>query len=129
MKSRPDGDSKVQELRRRSQNLCCQDLGEHKKQELEQKVRGIEERWTNVTQAAKQALDHAERKCALESQLRSFRDMSENTRAWLEDKQQSLDALDLQADPEKTVTVAQVSQNKTHLRELLEHLPHSIFCW
>lgn len=119
MKSRPDGDSKVQELRRRSQNLCSQNLEEAKKQEVEQKVKGIEERWTNLTQTAKQALDHAERKCALESQLRSFKDASETTRAWLEDKQQSLDALDLQADPEKTITAAQVSQNRTCLREFL----------
>lgn len=114
MKSRPDGDSKVQELRRRCQTLCTQDLEEPKKQEVGQKVKGIEERWTNLMQTAKQALDHAERKCTLESQLRSFKDVSENTRAWLEDKQQSLDALDLQADPEKTITVAQVSQNKKH---------------
>lgn len=123
MKSRPDGDSKVQELRRRCQTLCTQDLEEPKEQEVEQKVKGIEERWTNLMQTAKQALDHAEKKCALEGQLRSFKDLSENTRAWLEDKQQSLDALDLQADPEKTIAAAQVSQSKTHLRELLEALP------
>lgn len=118
MKSRPDGDSKVQEVRRRSQNLCSQDLVEAKEQEVEQKVKGIEERWTNVMQNAKQALDLAERKCALESQLRSFKDVSDNTRAWLQDKQQSLDTLDLQSDPERTISAAQVSQNKTYLFQL-----------
>lgn len=115
MRSRPDGDSKVQEVRRRSQNLCSQDLAEPKKQEVEQKVKGIEERWTNVMQSAKQALDHAERKSALESQLRSFKDVSDTTRAWLQDKQQSLDALDLQSDPERTISIAQVSQKNMYL--------------
>lgn len=119
VKSRPDGDSKVQEVRRRCQNLCSQDLAESKKQEVENKVKSIEERWTNLMQTAKQELDHAERKCALESQVRSFKDVSESTKAWLEEKQQSLDSLDLQTDPEKTITAAQVSQNKTqtHLRK------------
>lgn len=111
MKSRPDGDSKVQEVRRRGQNLCSQDLVEPKKQELEQKVKGIEERWTNILHGAKDTLDHAEKKCALENQLRSFKDMSDTTRAWLQDKQQSLDTLDLQTDPERKISVAQVGQN------------------
>lgn len=115
MKSRPDGDSKVQELRRRSQKLCSLDLVEAKKQEVEQKVQGIEERWTNVMQSAKRALDQAERKCALENQLRSFKDASDNTRTWLQEKQQSLEALDCQSDPEKTISAAEVSHNKMYL--------------
>lgn len=109
MKSRPDGDSKVQELRRRSQNLCSQDLVEAKKQEVQQEVKVIEEQWTNIMQSAKRALDQAERKCALEQQLKSFKDSSDNTRAWLREKQQSLDALDPQSDPERTISAAQVS--------------------
>lgn len=117
MKSRPDGDSKIQEVRRRSQNLCSQDLVEPKKQEVEQKVKAIEERWTDVMHSAKQALDHAERKCALENQLRSFKDVSDTTTAWLQDKQQSLDALDVQSDPERKISAAQVSQDKTHFTQ------------
>lgn len=123
MKSRPDADSKVQELRRRSQNLCSQDLAETKKQEVEQKVKAIEERWTNVMQSAKQALDHAERKCALENQLRSFKDASDTTRAWLQDKQQSLDALDPQSDPERTISAAQVSLMESHHISLADIAP------
>lgn len=114
MKSRPDGDSKVQEVRRRSHNLCSLDLLEAERHEVEQKVKGVEERWSDVMQSAKGALDQAERKCALERQLRSFRDVSDTTRAWLQDKQQSLDALDLQSDPERTIGVAQVSPNATY---------------
>lgn len=89
--------------------MCGLDLEEHKKQELQQKVRGAEEQWMRVTQNAKQALDQAERQCALEAQLRDFKDLSENTRTWLEDKEQSLVSLDSQTDLEKTITTAQVS--------------------
>lgn len=112
MSSKPKGDSKLQELRRRGQSLCGQDLEEHKKQELQQKVRGAEEQWTRVLQNAKQALDQAERQCALEVQLRDYNALRENTRTWLEDKQQNLVSLDLQTEPEKTINTAQVSLNK-----------------
>lgn len=109
MTSRLEGESKLQELRRRGQSLCDQDLEEPKKQELQQKVRAAEEQWTSLMQTAKQALDQAERRCALEGQLRDFKALSENTRTWLEDKRQSLDSLDRQTDPERTINTAQVS--------------------
>lgn len=112
MSSRADGDSKVQEFKRQGQNLCSQDLEEPKKQEVQQKVKGVEERWTSLMQTAKQTLDQAERKCALESQLRNFKAMSESTRAWLDDKQCSLNSLGHETDPEKTRNIAQVSRNK-----------------
>lgn len=115
MSSRPDGDSKVQELKRQGHNLCSQDLGDPKKQEVQQKVQGVEEWWTNLMQTAKQTLDQAESKCALESQLRNFKAMTEDTRAWLDDKQRSLDSLDHETDPEKTRNTAQVSRNKRHV--------------
>lgn len=109
MSSTSEGDFKLQELRRRGQSLCGQDLEEHKKQEVQQKVRGAEEQWTRVMQNAKQALDQAERQCALEGQLRDYEALRDNTRAWLEDRQQSLVSLDSQTDPEKTINTAQVS--------------------
>lgn len=89
--------------------MCGQDLEEHKKQEVQQKVRGAEEQWTRVMQNAKQALDQAERQCALEGQFRDYEALRDNTRAWLEDRQQSLVSLDSQTDPEKTINTAQVS--------------------
>lgn len=126
MSSRPYGDSRVRELKRQGQNLCSQDLGEPKKQEVQQKVKGVEERWTNLMQTAKQTLDQAERKCALESQLRNFKAMSENTRAWLDDKQRSLDSLSHETDPEKTRNTAQVRRNKrhVHLSKFIDVLLH-----
>lgn len=109
MSSKPEGDSKLLELRRQSQSLCGQDLEEHKKQELRHKVSEAEERWTSVVQTAKLALDQAERQCALEGQLMDFKVLSETTRSWLQDKQQSLDSLDRHTDPERTINTAQVS--------------------
>lgn len=111
MSSKPEGDSKLQELKRRGQSLCGQDLEEPKKQEVQQKVRGAEEQWTRVLQNAKQALERSERQCALQGQLRDYEALRENTRTWLEDKRQSLVLLDSQTDPEKTVNTAQVSFN------------------
>ncbi len=111
MSSKPEGDSKLQELKRRGQSLCGLDLEEHKKQEVQQKVTGAEEQWTRVLQNAKQALDQSERQCALQSQLRDYEALRESTTTWLEDKQQSLVFLDSQTDPEKTIKSAQVSLN------------------
>lgn len=115
MSSKPEGDSKILEVRRRGQSLCSQDLEEPQKQELQQKVRGTEEQWMSIMQTAKQALDQAERQCALEGQLRNFKALSQNTKTWLEDKQQSLISLDHQTDPERTINTAQVSLNKTKI--------------
>lgn len=97
--------------------MCSQDLEEPQKEELQQKVRGAEEQWMNIMQTAKQALDRAERQCALEGQLRNLKALSQNTRTWLEDKQQSLVSLDHQTDPEKTINTAQVSLNKTNIHQ------------
>lgn len=111
MSTKPEGDSRLQELKRRGQSLCGQDLEEHKKQELKKKVRGAEEQWMRVMRDAKRALDQAERQRALDGQLRGFKELSQNTKSWLEDKKQSLVSLGGQADPEKTISTAQVSLN------------------
>nr|XP_020467229.1 uncharacterized protein LOC109966618 [Monopterus albus] len=130
LSSKSEGDSKLQELRRRGQSLCGQDLEECKKQEVQQKIKGTEEQWTGVMLDAKQAWDQAKRQCALEGQLRDYEVLKENTKTWLEEKQQSLVSLDRQADPEKTVNTAQtvlsckpVGDSKlTELRRLSQSL-------
>nr|XP_033499149.1 nesprin-2 [Epinephelus lanceolatus] len=107
MSSKPEGDSRIQKLRRRGQSLSGQDLEEPKKQEVQQKVKGAEEQWTRVLQNAKEALDQAEKQFALEGQLKEYEALKENTKSWLEDKQQSLVSLDSQTDPEKIISTAQ----------------------
>lgn len=91
--------------------MSGQDLEEPKKQEVQQKVKGVEEQWTRVLQNAKEALDQAEKQFALEGQLKEYEALKENTKSWLEDKQQSLVSLDSQTDPEKIISTAQVSMN------------------
>ncbi|XP_071368199.1 nesprin-2-like [Centroberyx affinis] len=108
LSSKPEGDAKLQELRRRSQRLCeHQDLEESKKLEVQQTVRDSEEQWRTVLRDGKQALDQAERQCALEGQLRDYEAQRENTRSWVGDKQQGLLSLDSRTDPEKTTNAAQ----------------------
>ncbi|KAK5917061.1 hypothetical protein CgunFtcFv8_011982 [Champsocephalus gunnari] len=105
--SKTKGDSMLQELKRQSQMLCGQDLEEPRKQEVQQKVRGAEEQLAKVLQSAKQAQDEAEKQCALEGELKEYEALKEDTNAWLEEKQKSLVSLDVQADPEITITAAQ----------------------
>lgn len=53
--SRPDGDFKVNNLRRRGQTLCDnQDADENRKVQVQQTVKDTEEQWRAVLQAAKQ---------------------------------------------------------------------------
>ncbi|KAM3595037.1 uncharacterized protein V6R79_017444 [Siganus canaliculatus] len=105
--SKPEGESKLQDLRSRCQSLSSQDLDEQQKQEMEQKVRDAEEQWSRILQEAKGVLEEAERQHALEVQLRDFRAQSENTRVWLQEKQQSLDDPDAGTDLEGKINAAQ----------------------
>lgn len=109
LNTKAEGDSKLQELKRKGRSLCGHDLEEHKKQEAQQKVRGAEELWVRILQDAEQAMEQAKRQCALESQLRDYEALKEDTKTWLEEKQQSLVSLDSRADPETTIRTAQVS--------------------
>lgn len=109
MSCKPEGDSGLQELRRRGHILCGLDLEEHRKRDIEQKVRDAEEMWTRVLQQAKLSLDKAEKQCALQSQLRDFETLRTNTRTWLEEKQHSLVSLDNQTEAGKIINMAQVS--------------------
>lgn len=118
--SKAEGDSKLQELKRKGQSLCGQDLEEHKKQEVQQKVRRAEELWMRILQDAKQAMDQAEKQCALESQLRDYEALKEDTKTWLEKKQQSLVSLDSQADPEEIIRTAQVSLNNNRCDKYIQ---------
>ncbi|KAF3845085.1 hypothetical protein F7725_008248 [Dissostichus mawsoni] len=105
--SKTKGDSMLQELKRQSQILCGQDLEEPRKQEVQQKVRCAEEQLARVLQSAKGAQDQAEKQCALEGELKDYEALKEDTKAWLEEKQKSLVSLDVQTDPEITITTAQ----------------------
>lgn len=114
MSCKSEGDAKLQEFKRRVQRVCHLDVEEPEKQELEEHVRRAEDQWTSIIQTSKQTLDQAERQCALNVQLRDFKTLSDTTRTWLEDKQQSLKTLDSQTDPEKVITDTQVGRRRPY---------------
>lgn len=116
MSCKAEGDAKLQELKRRVQSVSNLDIDEPKKQELQQQLRRAEEQWMSVIQTTKQNLDQAERQRSLNVQLSDFRALSETTRTWLEDKQQSLEPLASQADPETAINDTQVSSRRSGIR-------------
>lgn len=68
---RPEGDSKVNNLRRRGQSLCDhKDAGEGRKEQVKQTVRDVEELWRAALQDAKQLEAAAEAEIAQETERR-----------------------------------------------------------
>lgn len=114
MSCKSEGDAKLQEFKRRVKSVCKMDIDEPKKQELEEDARRAEDQWMSIIQATKQNLDQAERQCTLNVQLRDFKTLSDTTRTWLEDKQQSLETVDSQTDPDKAITDTQVSWRRQY---------------
>lgn len=100
---------KLQNLKIKAQSLLDHEYDEHKKQEIQQKVRDTEERWIRLQKDAKEVMVLAERQHALDGQLQGFEATREKTRVWLEEKQQSLVSLTSQKDPEQIISTAQVS--------------------
>lgn len=112
MSCKSEGDAKLQEFKRRVQSVCSLDIDEPKKQELGEDMRRAEERWRGIIQTTQETLAHAERQCTLNVQLRDLKTLSETTRTWIEDKQQILETLDSQTDPEKAIMDTQVGWGK-----------------
>ncbi|CDQ56155.1 unnamed protein product [Oncorhynchus mykiss] len=105
LSSRPEGDSKLQDLRRQGQSLCeHQDLEESRRREVQQTVRDMEEEWRRVLQAAKEALDRAE---VLEKELRAFETWKEGTWVWVKDQKQQLHSQSSQTKTEERLHTAQ----------------------
>ncbi|CAI5697152.1 unnamed protein product [Oreochromis niloticus] len=98
---------KLQNLKIKAQSLLDHEYDEHKKQEIQQKVRDTEERWIRLQKDAKEVMVLAERQHALDGQLQGFEATREKTRVWLEEKQQSLVSLTSQKDPEQIISTAQ----------------------
>ncbi|KAL3969167.1 solute carrier family 6 (neurotransmitter transporter) member 19 [Sarotherodon galilaeus] len=98
---------KLQNLKIKAQSLLDHEYDEHKKQEIQQKVRDTEERWIRLQKDAKEVMVLAERQRALDGQLQDFEATREKTTVWLEEKQQSLVSLSSQKDPEQIISTAQ----------------------
>ncbi|KAM4540338.1 nesprin-2-like [Fundulus diaphanus] len=113
LSSRPDGDFKVNNLRRRGQTLCDhQDVEEGQKVQVQQTVKDTEKQWREVLQAAQQVEASAAAEIAQETERRRL-ELSEldthhhDTESWLEDLQQQLASLGNQTEPEDRLHAAQ----------------------
>ncbi|XP_061531422.1 uncharacterized protein syne2b isoform X2 [Phycodurus eques] len=105
--AKSDGDCKLQELKRRFQSLCAQELEQPQELELQKIVQDTEDQWTRTHQGAKAALDAEEKQMALERQLKEHEEAREQVQAWLEDKRQNLISLHCYKDSEVTIKTAQ----------------------
>ncbi|XP_068456286.1 nesprin-2 [Clinocottus analis] len=107
LSSRAEGDAKLQALRTRAQSAGGQDLTDAQRQDVQRQVDAVEERWTRILRDAREAADGADKQCAMEGRMKDYEAARDDARAWLQDKQQSLVALESQTDPEETISTAQ----------------------
>lgn len=108
--SKPDGNSKLQDLKQQSQNLCANPgLDDRKRREVEDSVRKTEEQWKKVQQAAQEAQEKTGTEAAANKDYDAFKSQSEKTQAWIREKKQKLMSLGGQMPFEERLQVAQVS--------------------
>lgn len=90
---KPDGDSRLLELRRRSQSLLEQpDLEEFTKQQVHHTVEDSEEQWRRVLESAEDSMKKAEVQYSLSRELEAFRNQAESTSRWLKELQQQAES-------------------------------------
>ncbi|XP_043997936.1 nesprin-2-like isoform X3 [Gambusia affinis] len=113
LSSRPDGDFKVNNLRRRGQTLCDhQGADEGQKLQAQQTVKDMEKQWRKILQDAQQVEAAAAAEIAQDIERRSL-EMREldthqsNTDYWIEGLQQQMVSLVNQTKPEDRLHVAQ----------------------
>lgn len=90
---KPEGDSKLTELRRQSQSLSDhEDLEEDARREAQQTVKDSEEKWRTVLQAAEDTLKKAEVQYSLSRELQAFHTQAGSTKTWVKELQQQAEA-------------------------------------
>lgn len=99
--NKPDGESRVQELKRRGQTLFeRKELEESRRQEVQQSLTGTEQQWRTVLQMARQA--------ELHTLSDNFDTQSKNTQSWIRDKQHQLQSVGIHTPPEHRSHTAEV---------------------
>lgn len=90
---KPEGDSKLTELKRQSQSLSDQeDLEENVRREAQRRVKDSEEQWTTVLQSAENTLKKAEVQYSLSRELEAFRTQAGSTKTWVKELQQQAES-------------------------------------
>ena len=86
---KPEGDSRLSELRRHIQSLWEQpSLEEEVKQEAEQELRDSEEKWRTLLQSAESTLEKAEVQYSVSRELEAFRSQARSTESWVRELMQ-----------------------------------------
>lgn len=108
--SKPEGDSKLTNLRNQSQSLCEQEeLEESRKQKVHQLVRETEEQWKMALQTAEEALNKAQTQALLDKRLDTFRTQSETIQSWIRDQEHKLQSVVGFMQVDKKLEAAKVS--------------------
>ncbi|KAM9777590.1 nesprin-2 [Neosynchiropus ocellatus] len=107
LKSKSDGDSRIQDLKRCIHSLSLLDLDQEKLEGLRRSVKDTEDRWTTTVQETRRLRDKAEKQAHLKGQLTDHEVLRQDVHKWMEDKQQQLDNVDWRADPELSIGTAQ----------------------
>lgn len=102
MASKPEGESKVLDLKRQGESLC-EKLDERRKPEVTELAKDTEQQWRAVLKASVQA------------EVRSLSDdfdiQSKNTQSWIRDKHQLLLSVGSHTPPEGRRHMAEVGGN------------------
>lgn len=104
---RPDGEAKLQDLRRRHQSLCDDSggsLDESTKRELHDAVDRTEEQWRKVVQAA----EEAEAEAVADRDVEALKTEGEALQRWIKEQRQKLLALGSHVEFETRMQTAQV---------------------
>lgn len=110
LNSKPEGDSKLQDLKQKCQSLCDNPgLDESKRREVQDAVRQTEEQWRKVLQAAEEGLNKAKTEASTEKDFDSFKTQSEGVQSWIQEQKQKLLPLSSHMPFEERLQVAQVS--------------------
>lgn len=100
----------MDDLRRQSEHLCGQEnLGEGRKQEIQQSVRGTEEQWRTAVKTVEEALNQAITQVLLDKDLDAFQAQNERVQSWIRDQEQNLQSLGCCMQVEEKTQIAQVS--------------------
>lgn len=99
MSSKPEGEAKVLDLRRRGDGLC-ERLEEIRKQEVQQLVNDAEQQWRTVLLTARQA--------EVRALSDDFDTQTKTTQSWIRDRQQELQSVGSHTPPEERSHSAQV---------------------
>lgn len=122
---KPDGDSRLLELKRHSQSLMEQpDVEEMVKQQVHLTVEDSEEQWRRILQSAEENMKKAEFQYSLSRELEAFRNQADTTICWVKELQQQAEsngsgAQGSKAQIENRLSTAQVQQKMRFFKKCI----------